>query len=82
MSSTINSRKWLAIWLGILQIFIGIGAVPPGIEMIADPSGSSFGMSVDMLINSPFSGFLIPGIFVFSGVMRGAGDTIVPMFLT
>jgi len=74
MSSTNNSRKWLAIWLGILQIFICIGAVPYGIAMIADPSGSSVGMSIDMLINSPFSNFLIPGIFLL--VVNGTGSLL------
>ncbi len=74
MSSAKNSRKRLAICLGILQIFIGIGAVPTGIAMIADPGGSSLGMSIDMLINSPFSDFLIPGIFLL--VVNGMGSLL------
>lgn len=74
MSSTKNSRKWLTIWLGILQIFICIGAVPSGIAMIADPSGSSVGMPIEMLINSPFSDFLIPGIFLL--VVNGIGSLL------
>lgn len=51
MSKIKNSRRWLAIWLGILQLFIGIGAVPSGIVMIVDPGVRSLGMSIDMLIN-------------------------------
>ena len=74
MSSAINNGKWLAIWLGILQIFIGIGAVPAGIAMITDPSGSNLGMPVEMLINSPFSDFLIPGILLL--VVNGIGSLL------
>jgi hypothetical protein len=58
--------KRLIIWLGILQAFIGVGAVPAGILMIINPSGSDMGMTVEMLVNSPFPNFLIPGIFLFS----------------
>ncbi len=63
MSRVKNNGKWLAIWIGILQIFIGIGAVPAGIAMITDPSGSTLGMHVEMLINSPFSNFFSQEFF-------------------
>ena len=66
--------KWIVNWLGILQIFIGIGAVPAGIAMITDPSGSSLGMPLEMLINSPFSDFLTPGIFLL--VINGIGSLL------
>ena len=38
------------------------------------PSGSSLGMSKDMLINSPFSDFLIPGVFLL--VVIGIGSLL------
>ena len=34
--------------------------------VILDPSGESLGVSVDLLINSPFKDFLIPGIVLFT----------------
>ena len=74
MSSAKNNGKWLAIWLGILQIFIGIGAVPSGITMITDPRGSGLGMPIEILINSPFSDFLIPGIFLLA--INGIGSLL------
>ncbi|MFH1297508.1 MAG: hypothetical protein ABIJ04_09580 [Bacteroidota bacterium] len=74
MSIALNKRKRIAIWLGILQIFIGIGAIPAGIAMITDPSGSKLGMPLEMLINSPFSDFLIPGIFLL--VINGIGSLL------
>jgi hypothetical protein len=72
MSSVINNARCPAIVLGIIQIFIGIGAVPAGIAMITDPSGNKLGMSPEMLTNSPFSDFLIPGIFLL--VVNGIGS--------
>ncbi|NOY59279.1 MAG: hypothetical protein GXO75_10155 [Calditrichaeota bacterium] len=74
MSSSKNKGKGLAIGLGILQIFIGIGAVPAGIAMITDPGGSSLEMPVEILINSPFSDFFIPGIFLL--VVNGIGSLL------
>ena len=72
MSGSKNNKKRIALWLGVLQIFIGIGAVPSGISMITDPSGNGLGLTVEMLINSPFSNFLIPGIFLL--LVNGIGS--------
>jgi len=70
----IVKRKRLAIWLGILQLFIGIGAIPAGLAMIIDPSGSSLTMPLEMLANSPFSDFLIPGILLL--LVNGIGSLV------
>ena len=64
--------KRLIKWLEILQAFIGIGAIPAGLLMILNPSGSDLGMTVEMLVNSPFPNFLIPGIFLLS--INGIGS--------
>ena len=74
MGRKIKQGKPLVIGLGMLQTFIGIGAVPAGISMIFDPSGGSLGMSLDMLTNTPFSDFLIPGIFLLA--INGIGSLI------
>ncbi|MBV7337486.1 hypothetical protein KFU94_56505 [Chloroflexi bacterium TSY] len=66
MTNAINNRKRYAIWLGILQIFVAIGAIPASILLITDPSGSSLGTPIELLDNSPFSDFLIPGIFLLA----------------
>jgi hypothetical protein len=63
-----NRMKWS---LGILQICIGIGAVPVGLMMIINPYGP---LPVEMLKGSPFANFLIPGIFLFS--VNGVGSLI------
>jgi len=69
-----NNEKKLGTWLGVLQIFIGIGAVPAALSMISDPSGNGLGMYVEMLSNSPFSDFLIPGIFLLA--VNGIGSLL------
>ena len=60
-----NIKNYI-ISLGILQLFIGIGAVPCGLMMMLDPSGQSMMLPIDMLRNSPFPNFFIPGIVLFS----------------
>jgi hypothetical protein len=45
-------------------VFIGVGAIPAGLALVLDPSGSTIGMSSEMLAGSPFPDFLVPGIFL------------------
>lgn len=59
-------KKKIHLILGIVQVFVAIGALPAGYSMMADPSGQGLKMSTEMLANSPFSNFLIPGIFLFT----------------
>lgn len=49
----------------VLLLFNGIGAIGGGMMFITDPSGSSMGMHTELLSNSPFSNYLIPGIILF-----------------
>ena len=65
-------KNQLIIWLGILQAFIGVGAIPAGILMIMNPSGNDLDMTIEMLVNSPFPNFLIPGILLLS--VNGLGS--------
>ncbi|KAA3654297.1 MAG: hypothetical protein DWQ10_17920 [Calditrichaeota bacterium] len=74
MNQAKNNKRRLGIWLCTLQLFIGIGAVPAGLAMVADPSGSNLGMYVEMLANSPFNDFFIPGIFLLS--INGIGSIL------
>ena len=65
------------IGLGSLQAFIGLGALGGGFMLVIDPSGSALGVPLNLLEGSPFSDFLIPGIFLLAvngvGSMIGAG---------
>lgn len=64
--------------LGYLQIFIGMGALTGGIPLILSPNGSSSGMNVDILQNTPFDSFLIPGILLMS--VNGIGSLVGSYF--
>lgn len=67
------------IGLGALQAFIGLGALGGGLMLVIDPSGSALGLPTSLLEGSPFSDFLIPGIFLLAvngvGSMIGAGHS-------
>ena len=65
-------RKNPFIWLGVLQVFIGIGAVAGGVALALDPSGESLGMPLELLEETPFATFLIPGIVLFA--VNGMGS--------
>ena len=59
-------RKSLFISLGVLQAFIGVGAVAGGLGLALDPSGESLGIPLELLEETPFATFLIPGIVLFA----------------
>ncbi|MCA9931286.1 MAG: hypothetical protein KC419_22530 [Anaerolineales bacterium] len=65
--------------LGILQIFIGIGAVPVGLMFIVDPTGASLGFPLEWLADTLFQNYLVPGIFLFT--VNGIGS-LIGAFLT
>ena len=58
-------RKYILI-LGIIELFVALGALPAGLMFILKPDGSLMGMNTLQLSNSPFSDFLIPGIALFT----------------
>ena len=71
----LNSNKKRQIkWLGTLQVFIGIGAVPAGLAMVIHPAGNDLGMTIEMLSKSPFPDFFIPGIFLLT--INGFGNLL------
>jgi uncharacterized membrane protein len=62
------------IGLGILQAFIGLGALGGGFMLVRDPSGSALGLPMSFLEGSPFPDFLIPGMFLLA--VNGVGSVI------
>jgi hypothetical protein len=52
------------------HVFVGLGAMAGGLAAITNPNGP-MGISVDILKNSPFSNFLIPGIILFTVIGLG-----------
>ena len=73
----IQTMRKTFIGLGSLQAFIGLGALGGGLMLVIDPSGETLGVPSDFLEGSPFSSFLIPGIFLMAvngiGSLIGAG---------
>ncbi len=65
-----NKQNFLLLILGIIQVMVAVGALPVGYLFIVHPDGSALGMNIEMLKNSPFSDYLIPGIalFLFNGI--------------
>ncbi|MBU3112472.1 hypothetical protein [Clostridium lacusfryxellense] len=62
-------RKVYSI-LSSLHLFVGIGAMFGGLAAIISPQ-SPMGMSVDVLKNSPFSNYLMPGVILFTIIGLG-----------
>ncbi len=67
-------KSRIPLYLGILQVLIALGALPAGFAMIKDPSGTAIQMTTELLVNSPFSNFLIPGLFLF--IVNGLGNIL------
>ncbi len=65
-------RKSLFNGLGVLQACIGVGAVAGGLGLALDPSGESLGMPLELLEETPFATFLVPGIVLFA--VNGLGS--------
>lgn len=71
MTTNGNKRPLTVIFLACILIFTGIGGVYGGYSLVAAPDGSKLQMSTDILSNSPFDTFLVPGIIllVFNGLL-------------
>ena len=74
METTPRKNKVLVTGLGVLQVFIGLGAVGGGLVLILDPGGSKLGIPVELLKNTPFSTYLVPGIVLL--VVNGLGSLV------
>jgi hypothetical protein len=67
-------KNLLFVSQGVIQIFVGIGAVASGALLIIAPSGELLQMSTDMLKGTPFDDYLIPGIILF--LVNGLGQIV------
>lgn len=63
----------------LLLLFLALGALGGGINLIGDPSGAGLALSTDLLAGSPFVDYLIPGIFLF--VVFGLGALLAAALL-
>ena len=47
-------------------LFLGISAIGGGGQFLLDPTGDIIGMPGDVLADSPFADFLLPGLILFT----------------
>jgi len=64
-----NRHPILVVLLIVLMVFQSLGALYGGMMLIIDPSGSLLQMPLTMLVNTPFSNYIIPGIIL--GILLG-----------
>ena len=57
-----SATSYILLFLIFFQI---ISAVPAGFILIGDSSGANLGFTLELLKHSPFSNFMIPGLFLF-----------------
>jgi hypothetical protein len=72
--SEVGMKRTVYIAEGVLQAFIGIGAVISGALLMIRPDGHYMQVPLDMLRNSPFRSFLIPGLVLF--LVIGVGNSV------
>lgn len=59
-------KRSISSYLLIMLVFIQmISALPAGLSLITDPSGTNLGLPIELLQPTPFHDFLIPGLFLF-----------------
>jgi len=68
-----NGMRVVYRLLFALHLFVGLGAVVGGLAAIINPQ-EPLGMPVELLNNSPFNNYLIPGIILFTII--GLGNVI------
>jgi hypothetical protein len=71
-------KKHLFTVQGILQIFVGLGAVVSGALLAFAPSGALLQMTPERLKGTPFNDFLIPGIILV--LVNGIGQILAGIF--
>jgi hypothetical protein len=68
-ATEMSKARWA---LGVLQVMIGLAAIPAGLAFIIDPSGAALGIPQELLASSPFHDFSIPGFVLM--VVNGFGS--------
>ncbi|HPG33126.1 MAG: hypothetical protein H6541_09760 [Lentimicrobiaceae bacterium] len=71
MTNPDSKMPYSMFLLSSILVFTGLGGLYGGYSLIDSPDGSSLKMSTDILANSPFNNFLIPGIILllFNGIL-------------
>lgn len=70
--------KKVYLYLGLIQLFVSVMAIPTGLVLVFDSTGSLVGLPMDLLDGSPFKDYLFPGLFLF--IVNGMGHLIAGIF--
>jgi hypothetical protein len=64
------------VWLAMaLELFTAVGALPVGVMLITDTTGHSVGFPPGWIEATPFSSYLVPGIYLL--LMNGVGMLVL-----
>jgi hypothetical protein len=66
--------KFIRYGLGVLQIFVGLNAILGGFGLVSDPGGTKMNVPLELLKNSPFTNYLIPGLVLLIAI--GVGNVL------
>ena len=71
--------RLLKIFIVILLLFNGAGAVYGGVNLISHPNGSSIGLPLQLLDGTPFVDYTLPGIVLL--IANGALSLLTAAFV-
>jgi hypothetical protein len=63
---------WVAV---VLELFTALGAIPVGVQLIADPTGATVGFPSGWIEATPFGSYLLPGVYLL--LANGIGMLIL-----
>lgn len=66
---TLSRLTWSLV---ALLLFLSASALYGGYSLTSDPTGRSLQMSTQLLVGTPFTDFLVPGLFLFICLGIGA----------
>lgn len=73
-------KKLVSMLEGILQAFVGLGALACGALLMVFPKGTALNMPVSILKGSPFVSFFWPGLILFAVIGLGHAAAAVQSF--
>lgn len=69
-----TSRPLVVYIVGILLLFVAIGAIPASLLLVTDPSGASLGLPLEWINQSVFGNYLLPGVVLL--IVFGLGSLV------
>jgi hypothetical protein len=74
-----KKRKVLSYGVAIFLTLVGFASIAQGMGLILQPDGTGSGLTLELLVDTPFKDYLIPGIGLFT--VNGIGSLIGAFFV-